>query len=83
MFSSCYHAFLGVAILFSSKGAKSSKHRLWLPESIYKERKFRNLILDPFYAFSGERLHFVFHPKWSEFSATSPMATKNAFQRND
>ena len=87
IFSSCYHALLGVAIFIFIKRSKIIKApRMASRIHLYKKRKFRNLILDPlkaFYVLSGERLYFVFHPKWSEFSVTTPMYPKNAYKRND
>jgi hypothetical protein len=48
MCSSYYHAFLGVAILISSTGAKSSKPLVWLPESIYIKKKIQKPYFGPF-----------------------------------
>jgi hypothetical protein len=48
MFSSCYHAFLGVAIFIFIQRSQIIKTPLLLAESIYIKRKFKNLTFGHF-----------------------------------
>jgi hypothetical protein len=84
MFSSCYHAFLGVAIFIFIKRSKIIKLLVWLPESIYIKKKiqkpyFWTFWKLKFYAFSRGCLYLIFHSNWSEFSITTPMDLNNAY----